>query len=149
MRALLALPLLIAGAAQAQTPLEIAVISGFTDPQCNQDLQDLLWCTGEFTRIDLIDAATSTPTPADLPTNTFDAVLVVTDQAFADGVALGDTLYTYANNGGGVVLTSNTFSQGSAIGGLFVSQGLMPLNCFGNLGPSFFAKLRCVEARCQ
>ncbi len=139
--ALLALGALSPALAHAQAPLEIAVVSGFTDPDCNQDLVDLLWCTGEFTRVDLFDAATSTPTPADLPNATYDAVVVVTDSAFANGDALGDTLYTFANNGGGVVLTSNTFASTSAVGGLFASQGLMPVTV-GTFATSAAGELR-------
>ena len=124
---LFAAGLLLPGLAHAQQPLEIAVISGNSDPGCDQALIDMLWCTGEFTRIDVVKADVYTPTPADIPNTTYDAVLVVTDQAFANGEALGDTLFTFANNGGGVVLTAHTFAQGSAIGGLFEAQGLMPL----------------------
>ena len=117
--------LCFSGAAFAQET--IAIVSANGDPQCDQDLTEVLRCTGEFARIDVFDAATGTPTPAQLDAGLYDAVIVVNDGPFADPVALGDTLYTFAQGGGGVVLTANAFASGTAVDGLMVSQGMMPV----------------------
>lgn len=119
--------LLVSGTAMAQAPLNIAVVSGNSNAACDQSIVEMLRCTGEFASIDVIDAATQTPTTSELSPLVYDAVLVVTDQVFADPVALGDTLYTFVDGGGGLVLTAEAFDPTTGLDGMMVSYNLMPL----------------------
>ncbi|MCB9914794.1 MAG: hypothetical protein H6828_06540 [Planctomycetes bacterium] len=64
---------------------------------------------GDFLTVDVINAATSTPTLLDL--QAYQAVIVWSNVNFADNVALGDVLADYVDAGGGVVIS--TFANSS------------------------------------
>ncbi len=120
----------MAGPAFAQGQ-SVAVIGAVVDPLCADATTDAMWCTGEFSTIDYIDvsAGNQTPTGAELAAGGYGAILVMVEQgvAFDDPIALGDSLYDYVQNGGGVVVANNAFTLGSQLDGRFVTQGLLPV----------------------
>jgi hypothetical protein len=91
-----------------------------TDPVWNADVQAQLMAAGIPT-VDLFDGTTGIPTLAQL--QAYDAVLLSTDFAPADPVALGDVLAEYADGGGGIVEM------------LFSPQG--PWNVGGNFAANY------------
>ena len=76
----------------------------FTDPQ------QKLMSSGEFSAVDIINAALVTPTLNDLLA--YDSVIVWSNTSFQDSVALGDVLADYVDAGGGVVVA--TFANSDA-----------------------------------
>ena len=86
-------------------------------------------------RIDVFDAASATPSANDLAS--YGAVLVYADgdTAFADPVALGDTLAAVVERGGGVTLAGQALDRDLAPEGRFVLQGYSPVT----FGPTLTA----------
>lgn len=76
----------------------------FTDPQ------QKLMSSGQFSAVDIINAALVTPTLNDLLA--YDSVIVWSNTSFQDSVALGDVLADYVDAGGGVVVA--TFANSDA-----------------------------------
>ncbi|HOW69423.1 MAG TPA: S8 family serine peptidase [Phycisphaerae bacterium] len=66
------------------------------------DVRDKIMATGRFSDIGIINTGRVTPAPADL--KAFDAVVVWSNDQFADPFTLGDRLADYVDGGGGVVL---------------------------------------------
>lgn len=75
-------------------------------------------------KIDTFNIATGTPTAAQLAA--YDSVLVFSDAASANPVALGNLLADYADQGGGVVVSPFSNVAGLALQGRFVSGGYLP-----------------------
>ncbi len=73
------------------------------------DTQAKLNSSGQFAAVDLFNAGGGTPTLAAL--KAYDAVMLVSDNSFADAVTLGNNLADYVDAGGGVV--NSAFSLGS------------------------------------
>jgi len=68
----------------------------FTDPQAK------LMSTGQFNSVTIINAATGTPTLAQL--QAFESVMTWSNVNYSNPVLLGDTLADYVDSGGGVVV---------------------------------------------
>ncbi|GAB4204615.1 MAG: hypothetical protein OHK0022_29950 [Roseiflexaceae bacterium] len=80
--------------------------------------------SGTFRSVAAINAATTTPTLAEL--QQYNAVLVFSNTGFADAALLGDRLADYADGGGGVVTMH--FTIGSVLlSGRFASDGYRAL----------------------
>jgi hypothetical protein len=89
----------------------------FTDPQTK------LLNTGLFTTVDIINAASVTPTLAQL--QAYDAVLVWSNVNFQSNVALGDVLADYVDSGGGVVVSTfanSTTTANRFLGGRWLAE---------------------------
>ncbi len=116
--------LLCSSVASAQS---VAVLGAPFDASWNEDVRDYLACTGLFfgARVDVFDVGAETPSSVDLAP--YSAVLVYSDRPFADGVALGDSLATFVEGGGGVVLAAGSFADGRGIDGRFEIQGYLPV----------------------
>ncbi len=90
------------------------------------DVQSKLNSTGLFTRVDVHDVRSYTPSRGEL--QQYSAVLVYSDFPFSNSTAMGDVLANYADAGGGVVLASFAFGgvPGCDISGRFASAGYLP-----------------------
>ena len=125
-------------------PYQVAILGAASGSDYSEDVRDKIMCAGrglgavsppfprmayEIARIDLFDVATTTPAVADL--DGYDAILVYNDVAFHDPVALGDTVTSFVESGGGLVLAGNVFASGFELEGRYVTQGLSP---FDNVG---------------
>jgi uncharacterized protein (TIGR03382 family) len=111
--------------ANAQT-LDVAVLGSPFDASWNDDVREFLSCTGMFNSVSRFDVGTELPTAGELVR--FDAVLLYTDLAPTDGVALGDSLAGFVEQGGGVVLAAGSFAKDRGISGRFETQGFMPVS---------------------
>jgi uncharacterized protein (TIGR03382 family) len=120
--AALALP----GLAHAQSA---AVYGAAFDPSYHQDIREYLMCTGMFSKVDVFDVTTEAPDQDIM--GQYDAALVYSSDniGFYDGVALGDILASYIEQGGGVVLAGGAFSTEPTLGlgGRFELQGYAPV----------------------
>jgi hypothetical protein len=102
------------------------------------DVQDKIMCTGMWEKADIFDATSATPTLDEL--SAYDATLVFSEVAFSDADELGDTLASFSDTGGGVVLAVGTCANATTnLGGRFATDGYMPwrtgpLSIPGNLG---------------
>jgi hypothetical protein len=87
-----------------ETPFEISMSVAIIGAANNIRMDDVtakLLNTGYFLSVTQIDARTVTPTLSEL--QSYHAVLVFSNESFADAVALGDVLADYVDSGGGVV----------------------------------------------
>ncbi len=89
----------------------VAVVAASTT---GTDVQSKLQQTAAFQVVDLINAATTTPTVQQL--QQYDAVIVYSQQAFQNATTLGDNLATYLEAGGGVVLATWGALEQSSLG---------------------------------
>ncbi len=101
-------------------------VLGADDAASVADVVGFLRDTGAFAGVESVDVATATPTLTQL--EAFEAVLVWSDEAFADAEALGNALADYADAGGGVVVAAVSFdvpseSDPDTLGGRFLSGG--------------------------
>jgi hypothetical protein len=106
-------------------------------------IRSILDAFPDINQVDVYDARLSTPTLADL--QPYDAVVVISNNTFADAVAVGDVLADYVDAGGKVVQTVATFYDPGGFGwglqGRFVDEGYSPFIgigdwfSWGNLGP--------------
>jgi hypothetical protein len=102
-------------------PARIALL-GSQPASWQQDVKNKIVSTGQFTaaQIDIINIGTTTPTLATL--DQYAAVLVFSDDGYADAITLGNNLAAYVNQGHGVV--DAVFSIASEpLGGLWASGG--------------------------
>ena len=100
----------------------VAIVASEATAAYTTLLQTDLVGTGAFTKVDIVDARTVTPTAAQL--QVYGAVLVFSDAPFFSAATLGDNLATYHDNGGHVVLTTGAnVTGGFALAGRFVSGG--------------------------
>lgn len=106
----------------------VAVLSDEAATEFTADVVEKLTATGQFSRVDTINAATSTPAIDQLLT--YDGVLVYTGESLpglADTTALGNVLAEYVDRGGGLVVAFaavvNRLSFPEfALGGRYVSD---------------------------
>ena len=78
------------------------------------DVQNKLVSTGRFSKVDVFNAVSGTPTLDYV--RLYDAVLIWRNNSFSDGTALGNILADYVDNGGGVVTALFEIS-GNSLGG--------------------------------
>jgi hypothetical protein len=112
--------------ASAQLP-DVAIVAAaatsstagqFTDPQAK------LMGTGLFNSVTIVNAATSTPTLAQL--QAFDAVMTWSNVNYQNNVAMGDVLADYVDGGGGVVVAvfaNATTTAARVLGGRWETGG--------------------------
>ena len=134
---LLFLTILSCGVAQYCSPgtvqatcASVLIISASDAPK-RTDVQSMLTGTGSFTKVDVLDVTSSTPTLAQLIA--YDAVLVFRDgTAFSDAVLLGDRLASFHDQGGGVIvgILANNADSGKNLKGAFgtAAKGYTLLN---------------------
>ena len=91
------------------------------------DVQTKLIATGQFSAVDIIDAATVTPTVVQL--QAYRSVLVWSNSSFVDSVALGNNIDTYLRAGGGVVVAvfANTDPGSLELQGAWATNGDSPM----------------------
>lgn len=103
------------------------------------DVRDKIMATGRFSEIGVINAGRVTPAPADL--EAFDAVIVWSNDQFADPFTLGDRLADYVDRGGGVVVAvfANVAVRSfSTLAGRFLQDDYL---CIAYPGDSLFPPL--------
>jgi hypothetical protein len=88
------------------------------------EIRTLLGGFPDIATVDEFDAATATPTLAQLLA--YHAVIVAANFTFNDPVAAGNVLADYVDNGGGVILTIATFLSPWNIQGRFLTGGYSP-----------------------
>jgi len=106
----------------------VAVLTNEAATPYAADVVEKLESTGQFSRVDTINAGTSTPLLSEL--TTYDGVLIYTGDNgsfIADTTALGDVLADYVDNGGGLVVAYAAVMYNSgwpeiALGGRYVSD---------------------------
>jgi len=101
----------------------VAVLIVHTDPAGAPQAE--LLATGRFSRVDLFDATSGTPTLATL--QPYAVVLAYTNFTPSDATALGDVLADYVDGGGGLVLSTYAFSTPWSIVGRITTPGYSPL----------------------
>jgi hypothetical protein len=103
---------------------DVAVVGSTGGQFTLATVKEQLDCTGEFFRVEAIDARNGTPTLGQL--QEFHAVVVYTDVPPADAALLGDVLADYVANGGGVTLAAGTLDPAFGPQGRLLSDGWMP-----------------------
>ena len=123
---IIGLSFLISTRAAAQLP-DVAIVAAaatsstagqFTDPQAK------LMSTGQFNSVTIINAATSTPTLAQL--QQYDAVMTWSNVNYLDAVGLGNVMADYVDSGGGVVVAvfaNATTNTSRVLGGRWDAEG--------------------------
>lgn len=93
-----------------------------------EELHTMLEAYPDIGQVGVIDARQTTPTLAEL--RSYDVVIVLTDETFADPAAVGDLLADYVDAGGKLIQTAPTFFDADGTGwglqGRFASQGYSP-----------------------
>ncbi|MFI5041873.1 MAG: hypothetical protein ACHQNA_08490 [Acidimicrobiales bacterium] len=131
-----------AGAARAAALPKVAVY--YADfPGNAADVVSKLTASGQFSQVDNLSplCCGSDPTPSLATLQQYAAVLVWSNFAFNNPVALGDVLADYVDGGGHVVLATFAFHNGGGlgVGGRLVSGGYLPLTQGGDTsGPQAF-----------
>ena len=94
------------------------------DSVWTRDVASKIHATGKVAWVDVYDVRFATPSLVDL--QRYDSVMVWSNNAFDDPVAMGDVLADYVDAGGGVVL-SFLWTAGFDVAGRIVSDGYAPL----------------------
>ena len=117
--------------AAAQQTFTAAILGAGSTPAHNDNVRDAIMCSARsvIARLDVFDVAVITPSIADLAG--YSSVLVYSEAAFDNPIALGDTVAAFVEGGGGVVLAGNVLAAGSALEGRFVTQALSPFTGLG------------------
>jgi len=79
----------------------VLICGAVVDARWLADIQTKLMATGQFANVDTLNVRSTTPSLAAL--QAYRAVMVFSDAAYADPVALGNVMASYADAGGGVV----------------------------------------------
>jgi hypothetical protein len=96
------------------------------------EVQTKLQATGFFSTVNAWDAETSTPSLVDL--SAYDAVLVFSNNSFADSAALGNVLADYVDAGGQVAAaTFATNNDSISLDGRITTGGYLPFTAGGQL----------------
>jgi hypothetical protein len=117
----------------------VALIGAATSPLYHADIRDKILSADRsfgpphiapvpreaygIARIDIFDATTSTPSTVELEGYHAAFVYLEGGATFADPVALGDSLASLVERGGGVVLAGEALDRDQAIAGRFALQG--------------------------
>ncbi|MEI8043306.1 MAG: immunoglobulin domain-containing protein, partial [Verrucomicrobiota bacterium] len=119
----------------------VAVLGAEPDTDWNADVQAKLIASGLFSSVDVYQVDTATPSLATL--QQYSAVLVYSDDMFADATTLGNNLASYVDAGGTVVmgLFSLESMAGMTPGGRFAAGGYLPVtvpyNYTNNIGGTY------------
>ena len=126
--ALVAATALFASHASAQ---DVAVLSSTDLPagSMNSNIVNYLTSLQVFASVDSFLINTITPDLNQI--EDYDAVLVFSDEDFFERDELGDMLADYVSGGGGLVVASHAFADGTHVGGRLVSDGMLPLTVDG------------------
>lgn len=89
--------------AQPRVAIVAAAATSLTDPRFT-DPQAKIAATGLFSAVDVISVTSPNPTPTLAELLQYDAIIVWSNNAFTDRVAMGNVLADYVDAGGGVVL---------------------------------------------
>jgi hypothetical protein len=118
-------PTAVTHAAIASTSCTVGVY-GSVDDLWLSEIQSKLIGTGLFSQVDVQNVMDYTPTLEEL--QGYQAVLVASDNDFADNVAMGDVLAEYMDAGGGVVMSTFAFytDAGLGIAGEIVNRDYLP-----------------------
>ena len=102
--------------------IEVAVCASSADAH---DVRTTLLDSGAFDLVDLIDLAVDTPSVHTLAG--YDAVLVFSDDPFADATALGDHLADHLDAGLGLVIATFAYDdEGLGVAGRLLNDGYLP-----------------------
>ncbi len=106
----------------------VAIVASESTAAYTTAIRNGLIATAAFSQVDVVDARTVTPTAAQL--RPYGALLVFSDQPYQSPALLGDSLATYYDNGGHVVLATPSFITPFNIAGRFgtVANGYIMLN---------------------
>ncbi len=115
--------------ASASAVLDVAVLGADSGTNLN-DVTAKLVATGQFNTVTGINVSQRTPALAEL--RAYAAVLVYSNNNFADAATLGNVLADYIDQGGGVVMMQFAHSSGPAVGGRFASGGYRLFNTGGS-----------------
>lgn len=113
--------------AYAQGPGPKVAVFGAEQPIWTDDVKAKIAGTGLFSQVDGFDVRATTPTLVQL--QGYQAVLVYTDYAFANPIAMGNVLADYVDAGGGVVVATFAFVHSSfpwGVQGRLVTGGYLP-----------------------
>ncbi len=114
------------GAAAQSLAADVLILGAPRDAGWNLDVRDVLNGTGRLESVDVWDLNDNgLPELEDL--NSYDCVLVYTDDGFAQAAQLGDLLAAYVDQGYGVVEGSRNYSLGLNMAGRWVSGGYATL----------------------
>ena len=134
---LVLLALLLAGTNSYATGA-VAVLGAPETDSWNADVVSKVSANGSFSQVDNILVNGTTPSLATL--QSYAAVLVYSDQPFADATTLGNNLADYVDWGGTVVVAYYALplppGEPPALGGTFASGGYLPVAYGGSAAPS-------------
>ncbi|MBX2803768.1 MAG: thrombospondin type 3 repeat-containing protein [Myxococcales bacterium] len=126
--------LLAASPAFAQ---DVLMVGAASDANREAFMNQFTFLQGTVRHIDF-DARDSLPTLTQM--EDYHGVVLYSDQAFSDPVILGDRLAEYVEGGGGVLVLSGAFANGSDVQGQFADLGYLPVttgiarNVTGSIG---------------
>ena len=118
-------------------PMAVAVLGAPSAGPWNSDVQLKIEEAGLIPQVNVLAVGTGGTVPTLAALARYQAVLVYSDSAFQDNVALGNVLADYQDLGGGVVLGAHVFDNagGAALAGRFATGGYAPFTT----GPRFAA----------
>jgi hypothetical protein len=109
----------------------VAICGTPVEASWNTDVQTKLQATDLFGAVDLIDCGSKTPSVSKL--SAYAAVLVYSDNPFADATRLGDNLADYVDAGGHVAIATYGISSNvSQVGGRLLTDGYLPFIASGS-----------------
>ena len=94
----------------------VAVLAAEPNASWNADVTNKIAATGAFPNVDFFPVVAGDPLPTPAQLQAYQSVLVYSDRPFNDNVALGNELADYVDQGGGVVLNTFAFYDGSQLG---------------------------------
>ena len=109
-----------------ETSGRVAVFGAPSEAPWNEDVRQKIEAAGSFTQVDAFLVNGGDPVPALAQLQEYAAVLVYSDAAFNDSVALGNVLADYVDGGGGVVLATFAFGGSLQIRGRLATGGYLP-----------------------
>ncbi len=110
----------------------VAVLTSETNTVWNADVTNKIAGVGPISRVDFFRVAAGDPMPSLAQLQSYQSVLVYSDEYFNDNVGLGNELADYVDQGGGVVLNTFVFwdQYGLSIQGR-LTNGYLPFSTSG------------------
>jgi hypothetical protein len=110
----------------------VAVLTSETNAVWNADVTNKIAGVGPISRVDFFRVAAGDPMPSPAQLQSYQSVLVYSDEYFNDNVGLGNELADYVDQGGGVVLNTFVFwdQYGLSIQGR-LTNGYLPFTTSG------------------